>query len=65
MTMPILHHSIASYDLIIFITMVAIIYIRLFDFAAKPGGSLYFIEYLAAGIPLIFVFRRLGTGASA
>jgi hypothetical protein len=59
----ILHHSIASYGLIFFITIAAFVYIHLFDFAAKPGGTLYFIAYLAVGIPLLFVFRRLGTGA--
>jgi hypothetical protein len=58
----ILHHSIASYGLIVFITIAAFVYIRLFDFAAKPGGALYFIAYLAVGIPLLFVFRKLGTG---
>ncbi len=58
----ILHHSIASYGLIVFITAAAFVYLRLFDFAAKPGGSLYFIAYLAVGIPLLFVFRKLGTG---
>ena len=61
----ILHHSIASYGLIVFITIAAFVYIRLFDFSAKPGGLLYFIAYLAVGIPLIFVYRNLGTGAPA
>ena len=61
----ILHHAIASYGLIIFITAAAFVYIRLFDFAEKPGGLLYFMAYLAVGISLIFVFRNLGTGASA
>ena len=60
----ILHHSIASYGLILFITIAAFVYLRLFDFAAKPGGLLYFIAYLGVGIPLLFVFRKLGTGAS-
>ncbi len=58
----ILHHSIASYGLIVFITLAAFVYIRLFDFAAKPGGLLYFGAYLGVGIPLLFVFRKLGTG---
>ncbi len=58
----ILHHSIASYGLIFFITIAAFVYLHLFDFAAKPGGALYFLAYLAVGIPLIFVFRKLGTG---
>jgi hypothetical protein len=61
----ILHHSIASYGLIIFITIAAFVYIHLFDFAARPGGALYFLAYLIVGIPLIFVFRRLGTGGAA
>lgn len=59
---PILHHSIASYGLILFITAAAFIYIGVFDFAAKPGGLLYFGAYLAVGIPLLFSFRKLGTG---
>lgn len=59
----ILHHSLASYGLIFFITIAAFVYIRLFDFTGKPGGALYFIAYLAVGIPLLFVFRKLGTGA--
>jgi hypothetical protein len=58
-----LHHGFAAYGLIIFITIAAFVYIRLFDFAARPGGLAYFGAYLAVGIPLIFVFRRLGTGA--
>jgi hypothetical protein len=61
---PILHHSIASYGLIVFITIAAFVYIHIFDFAARPGGSLYFMAYLAVGLPLIFIFRRLGTGAA-
>jgi hypothetical protein len=58
----ILHHSIASYGLILFITIAAFIYIGVFDFATKPGGLLYFGAYLAVGIPLLFSFRKLGTG---
>lgn len=60
----ILHHGLASYGLIIFITLAAIVNLRLFDFAAKPGGAAYFIAYLAVGIPLLFIFRKLGTGVS-
>jgi len=58
----ILHHSIASYGLIVFITFAAFAYIRLFDFMSKPGGLLYFGAYLGVGIPLLFVFRKLGIG---
>lgn len=58
----ILHHGLASYGLIIFITMAAFVYLRLFDFSTRPGGAAYFIAYLAVGIPLLFIFRKLGTG---
>ena len=58
----ILTHSIASYGLIVFITIAAFVYLRLFDFAAKPGGLLYFGAYLGVGIPLLFIFRKLGVG---
>jgi hypothetical protein len=57
-----LHHSFASYGLIVIITLAAFVYIRLFDFAERPGGLLYFGAYFGVGIPLIFVFRRIGTG---
>jgi len=60
----ILHHSIASYGLIFFITIAAFVYLNLFDFATRPGGSLYFLAYLIVGIPLLFIFRKLGTGVS-
>ena len=51
-----------SLGLIIFITIAAFVYLRVFDFAAKPV-AVYFIAYLAVGIALSFVFRKLGTGA--
>ena len=54
------HHSIASYGLIVFITLAAFVYLRLFDFVVRPGGLLYFAAYLGVGIPLLFVFRRYG-----
>lgn len=56
----ILAHSIAAYGLIVFITIAAFVYIRLFDFAARPGGLLYFGAYLGVGIPLLFGFRKYG-----
>jgi hypothetical protein len=58
----ILHHSIASYGLILFITAAAFVYIGIFDFAARPGGLLYLGAYLIVGNPLLFIFRKLGTG---
>ena len=58
-----LHHGYAAYGLIIFITTAAFVYIRLFDFAARPGGLAYFGAYLVVGISFIFVFLKFGTGA--
>lgn len=57
-----LHHSLAAFALILFITIAAFVYLPLFNFAERPGGSLYFIVYLAVGIPLLLVFRKYGTG---
>jgi hypothetical protein len=58
----ILHHSLASYGLIILITAAAFINIDLFNFTKHPGGLLYFAAYLAVGIPLLFIFHKYGTG---
>lgn len=58
----ILHHSAAAFALILFITIAAFVYLPLFNFSERPGGLLYFIAYLAVGIPLIFIFRKFGTG---
>jgi dolichyl-phosphate-mannose--protein O-mannosyl transferase len=57
-----LHHGLASYGLVIIITAAALAYLRLFDFASRPGGLAYFGAYLGVGIPLFFIFRKLGTG---
>ncbi len=60
-----LHHSIASYGLIVAITAAAFANLGLFDFRARPGGLLYIGAYLIVGIPLLFAFARLGTGRRA
>lgn len=57
-----LHHSFASYGLIVAITAAAVCYLPLFDFTLRPGGLLYFGAYLVVGLPLLVVFNRLGTG---
>jgi hypothetical protein len=57
-----LHHSLASYGLIVAITAAALANLGTFDFAARPGGLIYLGAYLVVGIPLLFTFRRLGTG---
>lgn len=55
-----LNHAAAAYGLIVAVTVAAFVYIRMFDFAAQPGGLLYFGAYLIVGIPLLFVFWRYG-----
>ena len=60
-----LHHSVASYGLVVIITLAAFAYLSLFNFAERPGGLLYFGAYFSVLIPLPFVFRRFGTGMRA
>jgi hypothetical protein len=61
----VLHHAFASFALIVLVSAAAFVYIGLFDFADRPGGLLYFAAYLIVGIPLLFTFRKLGTGSIA
>ena len=60
---PFLHHALASYGLVIAITVAAFLYLHVFDLVKRPGGLLYFGAYLIVGIPLLFIFRRFGTGS--
>jgi hypothetical protein len=60
-----LHHSYASYGLILAITAAALVNLRLFDFTGRPGGLLYFAAFFVVGIPLFFMLRNLGTGLRA
>lgn len=57
-----LHHAVASYGLIIFITIAALAYIRLFDFVERPFGSIYIGIYLVVGIVTAIVMAKNGTG---
>ena len=57
-----LHHAVASYGLIIFITGAALAYIRLFDFAARPFGAVYIGIYVLVGIVTAIVMWKNGTG---
>ncbi|HET9590005.1 MAG TPA: hypothetical protein VFO91_14565 [Anaerolineales bacterium] len=59
-----LTYGLAAYGLIVFITSAGFVYIRLFDFVARPGGLAYFGAYLAVGIYFLFMFRSHGTGAA-
>ena len=59
-----LSYGFLSYGLIIFITLAAFLYLRLFDFAERPGGVMYFAAYLAVGIVFLYYFRKYGTGVA-
>jgi len=58
-----LHHAFAAYGLVVIITLAALAYLPLFDFAQRPGGLAYFGAYLAVGLPLPLAFRTFGTGS--
>jgi len=57
-----LHHAVASYGLIIFITTPALVYIQLFDFTARPFGAIYIAVYVLVGIVTVIVMWKNGTG---
>jgi hypothetical protein len=57
-----LNHAYASYALVIFITAAIFAYIRLFDFANKPGQLIYVLAYFLVGIPILLVLLKEGTG---
>lgn len=54
-------YAIASYALIIFITLAAVFYVGLFDFQAHRFGLLYWSAYISVGIVLaivLFIYRK-------
>ncbi len=59
---PLLHHSYASYGLILTITLAAFANLAAFDFVHRPGGLIYIGAYLAVGIPVGLALVQLGTG---
>jgi hypothetical protein len=60
---PLLHHSFASYGLIVLITLAALVNLSAFDFVARPGGLLYLGAYFAVGVPVGIALLQLGTGS--
>ena len=56
------NHAYAFYSLIIFITLAAIVYLRLFDFSGRPGGLIYLAAYFLVGIFFLLEFKRFETG---
>jgi hypothetical protein len=51
----ILFYSIAAYSLIVIVTAAALVYLRLFNFAAAPGGLAYFGAYIGVGIVIAII----------
>lgn len=61
-TKTLLHHGAASYGLIIFITIAALVYIRLFDFVERPLGAVYIGIYVVVGVVTAIVLAKSGAG---
>lgn len=51
----------AEFGLIVTITLAALWHIRLFDFAARPGGLAYIGIYVVVGAVLLVLMKRYGT----
>jgi len=60
----VLHHAYTSYGLLVLITVAALVFIRLFNFAAHPFQWLYLGAYLVVGVVVGYVLIRYGTGVS-
>jgi len=59
-----LHYGFAMYGFIAFITLITLLNLGLFDFAAKPGGLLYLGAYVLVGLLTLDLLRREGTAAA-
>ena len=57
-----LTHMLLSWGLILFITLAAVAFIGVFDFAARPGQLIYVGIYLAVGLATAVYMLRGGTG---
>lgn len=59
---PILSFGYAEMGLIIIITLAALRYLGLFDFANRPGGLAYIGVYVVVGVITLALLARYGTG---
>src|SRR6185436_19991486 len=59
----VLHHAYASSGLLVIITVAALVFIQLFNFAAHPFQWLYLGAYLSVGAVIGYILIRYGTGA--
>ena len=59
---PSQHHAFAALGLVVIITIAALVYLRLFDFAQHPFRIAYFAAYLLSGFFQVLLILRYGTG---
>ena len=60
---PLLHQAYAAMALVVIITIAALVYLRLFEFAQHPYRSAYFAAYLVSGFFQVLLMLKYGTGA--
>lgn len=58
------NHSFAMYGLLVLITIAALVFIKQFDFAARPTQTIYLGIYLLVGAVVGFYLLRHGSGAA-
>ena len=60
-----LNYAFLAMGLIVTITIAAFAYLHLFDFSRHPFGLLYFAAYIGAGLIVLYLLWRYGTGYPA
>lgn len=59
---PLLNYAFLAMGLIVIITVAAVAYLHLFDFIRHPVGMLYFAAYIGAGVVVLYLLWKYGTG---
>ena len=59
---PLLNYAFLALGLIVIITIAAFAYLYLFDFSRHPFGLLYFAAYIGAGVMVLYLLWKHGTG---
>jgi hypothetical protein len=58
-----LHHALAALGLVVFITIAALVYLRVFNLGEHPYQLVYFAAYLVSGSLQVLLLLRYGIGA--
>jgi hypothetical protein len=58
----VLSHGLLAYGFLIFVTIAALVYVRLFNFSAHPFQLLYFGAYFSVAVVTIVLLLTGGTG---